>query len=160
MLNCIRESLACSRPTYPSTCKRLTAHRSWRIERSLHFHILDPFKIILNQIQEIDPMKNLKNVNEHTCSLSLPPPNFWDCTRRAVEQSDRLVMLSNWTVTLKCRSLLKAHTKWKSSNEQSTAVRARWYASIPQSLAAKQLKEKCPYGECKTLSELQSPQRS
>ena len=94
MLNCIRESLACSRPTYPSTRKRLTAHSSWRIERSLHFHILDPFKIILNQIQEIDPMKNLKNVNEHTCSLSLPPPNFWDCTRRGVEQSDRLVMLS------------------------------------------------------------------
>ena len=40
-------------------------------------------------------MKNLKNVNEHTCSLSLPPPNFWDCTRRGVEQSDRLVMLSS-----------------------------------------------------------------
>ena len=38
--------------------------------------------------------ENLKNVNEHTCSLSLPPPNFWDCTRRGVEQSDRLVMLS------------------------------------------------------------------
>ena len=104
--------------------------------------------------------KILKNVNEPTCSLSLPPPNFWDCTRRGVEQSDRLVMLSNWTVTLKCRSLLKAHTKWKSSNEQSTAVRARWYASIPQSLAAKQMKEQCPYGECKTLSELHSPPRS
>ena len=143
MLNCIRESLACSRPTYPSTCKRLTAHRSWRIERSLHFHILDPFKIILTQIQEIDPIKFSK--------MSTNPHAVWACRRQTFETalgvgSSSLIDWSccHWTVTLKCRSLLKAHTKWKSSNEQSTAVRARWYASIPQSLAAKQLKEKCP----------------